>query len=316
MVVIWVGPEHVVLKKLVWSCMILLGGLGWLGFVGGYLGALHPAADLLAVGRGAFGAVALIWALMLPAPYRLLPLGLVLGGLGWHLSGHLGRAQAPPLAQAQVPVTPPLALRVYQKNLQRDRIDRGPMLAHIRKADPDILLVQEVSKYNLDMLAALRDRLPHQHVCDVAGANGNAILSRWPLAPGGTACIPGAARAVIDTPSGPLSAVSLHLSWPWPYAQPEMLATIEPFLRQVSGPAIVGGDFNAVAWSHTLRRVEAATGTRRAGPFADTFDLGPLPGMGIGIDHILVSGRIYASIAVAPRLGSDHHGLIAQMDYR
>lgn len=305
------------LKKLVWSFMITLGGLGWLGFVGGYLGALHPAADLLAVGRGAFGAVALIWALALPAPYRLLPLGLVLAGLGWHLSGHLGRAQAPPL-QEQTPGTRPLVLTVYQKNLQRDRIDRGPMLADIRRTDPDILLVQEVSKYNLDMLAALRDRLPHQHVCDVAGANGNAILSRWPLVPGSDACIPGAARAVIDTPFGPLSAVSLHLSWPWPYAQPEMLATIEPFLHKVSGPAIVGGDFNAVAWSHTLRRVEAATGTRRAGPFAATFDLGPSPGMGmgIGIDHILVSDPNYASITVAPRLGSDHYGLIARMGHR
>ena len=269
----------------------------------GYGGALHPAGDSLAVFRVPLallgGLALLVWR----------PRGAVtLAGLGVVALAVLPRLWA--LSPVQAGQTP--GLSVYQKNLLFTLRDPGPLVADIRARAPDIVTLQEVSTRNRAVLAALRAEYPHQHYCDFRAVGGTAVLSRWPAVPDSAFCARGVTGLQLETPAGRVRAMSLHLSWPWPHGQAEQLAEIIPLLRGQGGPVVIGGDFNAVAWSRAVARVEAASGTRRAGHEAATFAL-PYGGMGVPIDHVLASGAAPGTIEVLDRLGSDHRGVLARV---
>ena len=134
-----------------------------------------------------------------------------------------------------------------------------------------------------------------------------AILSRWPFAgaplcPEGT----GLVSAPVATPSGRVTAVALHLHWPWPFGQAAQVEDLLPVLADLPRPVILGGDFNAVPGSQAVRRIAEATGTSRAGPLRPSFFLRRL--MPITIDHVLAPEGVAAMSEMRPRLGSDHRG--------
>jgi len=278
----------------------------------GYGGALHPAGDSLAVFRVPLallgGLALLVWR----------PRGaVILAGLGlvalavlprlWALSP-VQAVQAVQAGQAaQMP-----GLTVYQKNLLFTLRDPGALVADIRARAPDIVTLQEVSTRNRAVLAVLRAEYPYQQYCDYRAVGGPAVLSRWPAVPGSAFCAQGLAGLQVETPEGRAWAMSLHLRWPWPHGQAEQLSELAPLLRGLAGPVVIGGDFNAVAWSRAVARVEAASGTRRAGGETATFAL-PYGGLGVAIDHVLASGAAPGTTEVLDRLGSDHRGVLARV---
>lgn len=269
----------------------------------GYGGALHPAGDSLAVFRVP---LALLGGLALLAWW---PRGvLVLTGLGVVALAVLPRFWA--LSPGQAAQAPDLV--IYQKNLLFTLRDPAAVVADIRARAPDIVTLQEVSTRNRAVLAALRAAYPYQHYCDYRAVGGTAVLSRWPAVPGSAFCAPGLTGAQVETPAGRVRAMSLHLGWPWPHGQAAQLAELTPLLRGLDGATVIGGDFNAVAWSRAVALVEAASGTRRAGHEEDTFAL-PYGGMGVAIDHVLASGAAPGTIEVLDRLGSDHRGVLARV---
>jgi len=83
-----------------------------------------------------------------------------------------------------------------------------------------------------------------------------------------------------------------------------------PSLDVISGPAVIAGDFNAVAWSAAVAQVSRRAGVRRVGRRVATFAL-PFGGLPVGIDHVLASGP--GRIAPLKRLGSDHVSLWAEL---
>lgn len=285
-------------------------GIGWAfavaaltGVVLGYAGALHPVGDALAVFRLPLAGLAGAMLLLLRRPGRVVVAGVVLVALAivprlWAMRAGQG-VDAPELA-------------IYQKNLFWGLADPGPVIADIRAREPDIVTLQEVSDGNQAVLRALRQRFPAQQVCGYRAAGGTAVLSRWPMVPGSARCGYGLAAVQLETPAGRLWAVSLHLRWPWPYPQAEQLDDLEPVLRAMQGPKVIGGDFNSVAWSHALARVRWASGTHRLGREAVTFRL-PYGGFGVGIDHVLASGTQKGAIELLERFGSDHRGVLARV---
>jgi len=272
----------------------------------GYGGALHPAGDSLAVFRVPLallgGLALLIWRPRGAATVA----GLAVVALAvlprlWALSP----VQAGPAAQT-------LGLTVYQKNLLFTLRDPAAVVADIRAHAPDIVTLQEVSARNRAVLAALRADYPYQQYCNFRAVGGTAVLSRWPAVPGSAFCDQGLSGLQVETPAGMVRAMSLHLGWPWPHGQAEQISELTPLLRGLDGPTVIGGDFNAVAWSHALARVEVASGTRRAGHEVATFAL-PYGGMGVAIDHVLASGAAPGMIEVLDRLASDHRGVLARV---
>lgn len=268
----------------------------------GYLGAWHPAGDSFAVFRVPLACLALVLLCLVRAPRWLRLAGGVLVGLaliGW------AWLMVPPAVQ-EAPFT------LYQKNLLYLPADRAPLIEDILNADPDFVTLQEVSRANRPVMQALKNVLPSQHYCPFAAVGGVAVLSRYAIVPGSETCVPGGGMAAmqVQTGQGPVWIVALHLQWPWPHPQAAHVDQLLPSLRAMQGPKLIAGDFNTVAWSHTIARIEAATGTARVAPLALTFTLPHIP-MRIGIDHILAYAGGPGRMERRPLLGSDHNGLLA-----
>jgi endonuclease/exonuclease/phosphatase (EEP) superfamily protein YafD len=95
----------------------------------------------------------------------------------------------------------------------------------------------------------------------------------------------------------------------WQAAQVDRLL---PFLHLLERPLVISGDFNAMRWSHTLRRIAWASETRRTGPWNVTFHL-PNLRTPVTIDHVLTSPQTTAEVRAMPKLGSDQHGVMARI---
>lgn len=281
--------------------------LGLLLVLAGFGGALHPLGDSLAVFRLGLvvGTVlAVIW-----TPWsKALRWPLALAGIGL-VAYHLHARQPETLGPGDV--------TLYQQNLLSNRAQDEAFLAQVAKDAPDVLTLQEVSQRNRALLAGLSEAYPHQHICPLGDHLGEAVLSRWPVVADTAFCTDrdGLAGMLVEAPQGRFWLVSVHLSWPFPQDQAGQVGQLMDRLQQLGDslyPVVMAGDFNAVAWSWTLRRMARASGTQRIGPQLHSFTGMPVP-MHLGIDHVLTtSGR--GSVVQMPPLGSDHHGLLARIE--
>ncbi|MDU8928442.1 endonuclease [Alisedimentitalea sp. MJ-SS2] len=284
----------------------MLAVVACLSVVAGFAGALHPAGDSLAVFQlplSVVAAIAVIWTGW--SRWLRWPLALALTGLiGFHVASGIKPADASETGYA-----------LYQKNLLFVAGDRSSLVADIRASGATLVTLQEVTRRNRAVLDNLKADFPAQHFCPFARVGGVAVLSRLPKVPGSERCAErdGLAAMQVEGPDGPVWVVSLHLHWPWPYGQTDHVARLEPVLRGLEGPMLIGGDFNAVAWSHAVSRIEAVSGTRRLGHHLVTFQL-PRLGMWIGIDHVLSNLPGGARTETRAALGSDHFGVLARFD--
>lgn len=238
------------------------------------------------------------------------------GRVRWPLTG-LALVLMVPFAFARFTAPAPVesdTLRLYQQNLRFDRADHESWLAHVAETKADMITLQEVSGANKILLAALSDSHPVQHFCEFGGVGGVAVLSRFAMVPGTARCAErnGLAAMQVDTPLGVVWLVSVHLHWPWPYRQAAQLDRLVPELAALSGPVILAGDFNAVAWSHTMRQVERATGSLRIPHAEASFHL-PWIAMPVTIDHALAPDGWRGAVTRMPKAGSDHHGLLVHL---
>lgn len=265
-----------------------------------FAGALHGLGDSLAVFRLPLAGVAAGLVLAARPRRRLLwpGLGLCLIAAGSVLVHKLPAAPAGPLT-------------VYQKNMFHRNGDLGGLVADILASDADIVTLQEVSVENEALLQRLAEAYPVQHLCRYTRRSGIAVFTR--LTAGEALCsdVLGLAGLRVDSPQGPVWALSLHLSWPYPYSQPAQLDRLAPLLARYDAPVILGGDFNMVPWSHALARIARAGGFRRAGPARASFRLGLMP---LSIDHVFAPGGGRAE--ARPPLGSDHGGVLAHVHPR
>lgn len=276
--------------------------LAILALFSGYLGWLHPLGDSLAVGRPFAVVAVLVMAVVANiAGLKLASFGAVL--LAMITGLHLFLAFTWP--------GPPGRLSLYQKNLRFDNAALVELEADIRAANPMMLTLQEVSEPNLALLAAMKDALPHQHVCPGGAVGGTAVATRLTPVPGATLCGPGLAAMQVRTKDANFWIVSVHLHWPWPYPQADHTRQLLPILAGLEGPVIMAGDFNMVRWGNSVKRLAAAARVQPAGPTMGSY-LGFTPWLHLPIDHVFSpsGGR------VAPRqlLGSDHLGLVAGLE--
>lgn len=289
---------------------ILLWWLLLLAVAGGFAGVVHPAGDSLAVFR----------------PYLAGLLGVIsvcLLGLRARRAGVVGLlamvgagASVFDMHGAEPAVDG--GLSVYQKNLLFRLKDPRPLLADIRVTDPDVITLQEVTRRNRPILRQLSDVWSAQQFCTYLTVGGTAVLSRWPKVPDSGFCRSdiGLVGMQVETPEGRLWLLSVHLHWPWPHRQPESIAGLIPVLQALEGPIVLGGDFNMVPWSHSLRSVAKAGGMQIGGRPGGSYDL-VLPWLRLPIDHVLVPGAARATAAdLRPKFGSDHRGVVASFTLR
>lgn len=263
----------------------------------GFVAPIHRAGDAFALLRPIAGAACV--------------LGLLLARSRWPRAIHLAAV----IATAATVLPPVLSgpqggpFRVYSKNLWFQNTQTQALAADIRDAAPDAVFLQELTDANRDLLSLLRADYPHQHVCDNAGWGDIAILSRIAF-DGGPECSDRRvlALAPISVGDNRVWLGSIHVPWPWPQDTAAFEAEAFAMLQSLDAPLVLGGDFNIFPWAHRVTRIEAATQTRRAGPMRKTFTLKGLP---FPIDHILAPGG--GTTATRALLGSDHHGLVADV---
>lgn len=280
--------------------------LGALAVGAGYLGAVHPAGDTLAVFR-------------LPLAVSVLAGGVLLFVLR-------RRKQAIPvllfalfalapllLPQGQAGAGGALGLSLYQKNMMFRMPDPAALGADILVRAPDFVTLQEVSGVNLAVLDSLGAAYPSRQFCPFATVGGVAVASRWPMVPGSRFCADhdGLAAMQVETPDGPVWVLSIHFYWPWPHGQAGQAARLLPTLARLDGPKAIGGDFNMVPWSHRMRQVQKVSKTSLIGPPHITL-VRSGGWLRVPIDHVLVSGD--GNTERLPLLGSDHYGLLAHFN--
>lgn len=272
-----------------------------------FFGNLHPLGDSLAVFRGPiaiFGAIAvLVLVLQRRRMMAITAAGLVLWA-GYTVLG----PRLMPAGASDAPYS------MYQKNMLFKMPSTDQLHQDITAQDPDFISLQEVSKRNFPLLAKLAQTHPSQNFCDFAAVGRVAVASKWPMTAGSAYCgkTGGMAAMQVKTPDGPVWVVSLHLHWPYPMGQAAQVKRLMSDLATLSGPVVLGGDFNMVPWSNTMRRITSATNTQRIGTPKLSFPLlGDL--YRIPIDHILVNANSKLSdTSLRPQLGSDHYGVLGR----
>jgi endonuclease/exonuclease/phosphatase (EEP) superfamily protein YafD len=223
-----------------------------------------------------------------------------------------------------------VAVRVLTVNVSEGGADAGALAAVMRE-HADIVLFQEITPEQVRGLTrtGVGSDFPHQVTDARPGAGGVAIWSRWPV--GSPSRIPeyelGVVTADVDIPGVPAATTvgTVHISGPWP--QPitdwrrdmDMLPeTVQAIVdRAGARPVIIGGDFNATTdmapFRHALR-----PGVRDAAEQAGAGLVRTYPGDAqfpalIGIDHVLTYNGSATSARTVPIPGSDHLGLVAEV---
>jgi len=209
--------------------------------------------------------------------------------------------------------------QVYQKNLFFRIQDVGPIAKDIRSLPGlDFVTLQEITDAKRGLMAELKPEFPYQHICPFKSIGGTAVLSKRPIIQGSQKCFEGGGMTVvqIDDSPEPVWVVSAHLNWPFPYSQRQQVQRLLPKLAELQGPVIIGGDFNNVPWSYAVQSVSEASETWRLPGTLTTFHIGHIGLLGVPIDHVLGPRDCAGKTELRPKLGSDHHGVLARIACR
>ncbi|MCA8975590.1 MAG: endonuclease/exonuclease/phosphatase family protein [Planctomycetes bacterium] len=285
-----------------------------------HLPALHWILDLPASFAVQAGAVLLLGmlALLLARRWRLAALW-SLGLCSALIAVVPGWLQTPRLGDGgDRPVT------LMTMNLARDNegnADRAS--AEIRRVDPDLLFLSELTPAWLAALEPSLTAYPHRTVLADPGWFGLGLFSRLPLAqaeviPLSVDWAP-AIRATITTAAGALGVLGIHTPRPGGgrrcAERDAALAAVAAAIAPLPERRLVCGDFNSTPWNRAFPAMLAATGLLHAshGHHPTWPQQWPWP-LRVPIDHLLVSRGVGVErVEVGADFGSDHAPLIAEL---
>lgn len=210
-------------------------------------------------------------------------------------------------------------LRLLISNVLMDNRDSHLLVAHVRRLDPDVLLVVETDAWWQARLDEALTDLPHRIACPLDNRYGMHLYSRFPLADPHIDFL-----VEDDIPSiavrlcvagGELRFHAIHPTPPAPGENERSterdveLLTLAETLEDVDEPVIVTGDLNDVAWSRTtqlFRRKSGLLDPRVGRGMFNTFHA-DWPALRWPLDHVFVSNhyRVIEMLRLSS-IGSDH----------
>lgn len=216
-------------------------------------------------------------------------------------------------------------ISVVSVNVHSSNKDHARCVAYLRRRQPDLVAILELTPAWARAITALADLYPHRLVEPRPDNFGIAVLSRWPLAAAevrafGITPFPNAIVLVQPDRGPAFRFVATH---PYPPVNAEatrrlrtQLAGLADHLAREGPATIVAGDFNATPWSFAFRDFVHTTGLRDS-----SLGLGLQPTWnarlwlpGIPIDHVLVPpGTTVLRRSVGPDIGSDHLPIEAEL---
>jgi endonuclease/exonuclease/phosphatase (EEP) superfamily protein YafD len=288
--------------------------------VAGFLCFLHPAFDAFSHFR--------IHLLVLWLGFVLVSLFLQRGVVRYLLTllflvagGYTGMLLQPYLGTSEK-IKEARSIRLMQFNLSFRNKQLPRLNTYMEQEQIEVATFQEVTSKHRAFLEGMRKAYPFQRYCKFAGVGDVAILSKYPFAASQESCMKSAGLvwSQIMVEGEPLSIVSIHLHWPFPYKQSKQVDWLQKTLQSIPAPKIIAGDFNAASWSHTLHRIVDYSQTSIIPGLRWTLnfrDVPPLPRLQLPIDHILISdGLSVKYIDTGVSLGSDHLPVVAEIIYK
>lgn len=225
-------------------------------------------------------------------------------------------------------------VRVLTTNVFTGFGDPDVLVEQVRQRQVDLLVVVEITPGFENALVAdgLDELLPYRIGASAWGADGTQVWSRWPIAevPGGGSSPYKMVSGVVRLPSGQsVTVTGVHPQSPIPNFVQQWrrdVATIDRRAREVEGPQIIAGDFNASRDHRVFRRIlEDGTGLVDA---AEVIGVGggawpgfTWPASGrvlpplVRLDHVLVTRDSFGVTEVSTvRIpGSDHLAVYAEL---
>ena len=213
--------------------------------------------------------------------------------------------------------------------------------AYLKETKPDVLTLQEVTPEHRESLRELqykpyalelsknypfiereKGEYPYQSYCKFQSVGGVAILSKYPINEEKSVCLEGKgllwSQIIVD--EQPINIVSIHTYWPYPLHQPEQIDLIKQVFQHITPPTLIAGDFNAAAWSHTVKEIERVSQTKVVEGMRWSIALekqfSAIPNFKLAIDHVLLSKEFQVEeIFVEKGLGSDHFPIVSKIRY-
>lgn len=232
-------------------------------------------------------------------------------------------------------------LKHIQFNLLFNNKKIDKVISYLQESSADVITLEEVTKAHQEALSSMRyedyslefnskfpyvarkqGAYPYQIYCPFQSVGSVAILSKHPFNEEQSVCLKyqGLLWQQILLDKKPINIVAIHTYWPYPYTQPEQIEKIKPIFKHIKGSTLIAGDFNAVAWSHTLKEIEKASHTKVVEGLRWTIELKKqlplIPHFKLPIDHLLLSKEFQVkSIFVDKELGSDHRPVVSEIWY-
>ena len=289
---------------------------GIMAWGGGWRSALDCLAHAAPLGLGLCVALAVVvaWRKAWSRPTAGL---LLLASLAWAglvtpdiVAGVL--SQARPQAEQ---------LKIIQFNLAENLVGAQPKELWLRKANADVIVLEEVYGRSGVLLAALKSSYPFQINCNVSTSPCSVMIlskvpnrSAGPFGPGFGK--PNGLWASFRGRSGkPYVVIATHISrLGWRQRREELRFIADTVKRFPIGPLILAGDFNATPWSSSLRWLDRALPLARRTRALPTWPALAVPGplavatAIVPIDHVY-AGTDWKTLSVkrGPFLGSDHY---------
>ena len=199
------------------------------------------------------------------------------------------------------------------------------LLEIVREADPDIVVVQELTPHAERVLADLDTAFPHYRKFPAERQYGIGLWSRYEIESGATIALGRlpAIQARVRGPSGSFTVIGVHLSAPMTQrraaARNQQLVELAALSAAVDGPLIVAGDFNTTPYSPyftDLLETARLTDSRRGRTLSPSWPT-MLRLVGIPIDHVAVNdGFTILSHRRLPNFESDHFGALVEVALR
>lgn len=219
-------------------------------------------------------------------------------------------------------------LKHMQFNINFKNQKMQEVIKYIQDNPMDIITLQEVTKKQQRILETIKSNpdknhkkatYPYQSYCYNRPVGAVAILSKHPFI-SKPLCFNGFVLAKVLIDNQPINIISTHLYWPYPYHQPMQVENLLPTLEKISSPLIISGDFNAVFWSQTVKKIAKASHTNIVNGLRWSINIETklplLSSMQLPIDHLLLSDEFEVkSIKVEKNLGSDHLPIVSEIVY-
>ncbi|SEL63400.1 endonuclease/exonuclease/phosphatase family protein [Rhodococcus maanshanensis] len=224
-------------------------------------------------------------------------------------------------------------LTVMQANILFGQGDPEALVAQVRSRRVDVLTVNELTDGAIPRLGAagLDEELPYRYLRPMEwGGGGTGIWSRHPITEEtehmGFVLNMVSVR-VHEPEQRPFVAVAAHPLPPWPRPQTttwsEEMGQVRDILQDLRGrgePVIMGADLNAT-YDHAQFRALIGDGYSDAAEQSGAGVLRTYPADRwwppvLGIDHILVTGAVAVNAEAVDLPGSDHRGVVAEIDLR